>query len=195
MQVMDDQKQAKILAAAAELFATQPFHKVLLSDVAEAAAVGKGTLYIYFRSKEDLYLSVLYSGFSRLVDRLRGQMDRDILGPAENLEMTIRETVNFAYQNPFLFEVMRTIPGWEAIDRSKWDAKRREFNGLIESFIRLGIDQGIFYDPHPEFTARYIPGFVRSVLIDGIDSVDCEVLTRHILRFVKTAITARGDAN
>ncbi|MGB9712612.1 MAG: TetR/AcrR family transcriptional regulator [Dissulfurimicrobium hydrothermale] len=100
MQVIDERKRAKILSAAAGLFATQPFHKVLLSDVAKAAEVGKGTLYIYFNSKEDLYISVLYNGFSRLVDRLRERIDEDTHSPAENLEMVIREMVNFAYQNP-----------------------------------------------------------------------------------------------
>ncbi len=194
MQVMDERKRAKILAAAAGLFATQSFHKVLLSDVAKAAAVGKGTLYIYFKSKEDLYFSVLYSGFSRLIERLRDQMDEDAHGPVGNLEIVIRETVRFAYQNPHLFEVMRTVPGREAIDRPKWDAGRRELKDLIESIIRRGIAQGIFNDPHPELTARYIPGFVRSALLDGIKTVDCEVLIDHILRFVMAAVTVRGDA-
>ncbi len=194
MQVIDERKRAKILAAAAELFAAQSFHKVLLSDVAKAAAVGKGTLYIYFKSKEDLYFSVLYSGFSRLVDRLHRQMDEDSHGPAENLEVVIRETVRFAYQNPHLFEVMRTVSGWEAIDRPKWDARRRELKGLIESIIRRGIAQGIFHDLHPELTARYIPGFVRSALLDGIKTVEREVLADHILRFVMAAVTVREDA-
>ncbi len=194
MQVMDEQKRAKILSAAAELFATQPFHKVLLSDVAEAAAVGKGTLYIYFKSKEDLYLAVLYSGFSRLVDWLRERMDEDIHSPAEDLEMVIRETIRFAYQNPHLFEVMRTVPGWEAIDRAKWDAKRRELKGLIESIIRRGIGQGVFDDPHPEFTARYIPGLVRSVLLEGIETVDRKALTDHMLHFIRAAITIKEAA-
>jgi hypothetical protein len=106
----------------------------------------------------------------------------------------IREIVCFAYQNPHLFEVMRTIPGWEAIDRTRWDAKRRELKALIESVIRLGIARGIFVDAHPEFTARYIPGCVRSVLLDGIETVDREVLTDHILRFVRAAITVKEDA-
>jgi len=194
MQVIDEQKRERILAVAAEMFATQPFHKVLLSNVAEAAAVGKGTLYIYFKNKEDLYLSVLYSGFSRLVDHLRDQMDENTYGPAENLEMVIRETVRFAYQNPHLFEVMRTVPGWDAINRVKWDAKRREFKSLIEYIIRRGIAQGIFADTHPELTARYIPGFVRSALLDGIETVDHQVLTDHILRFVRAALTTQRGA-
>jgi AcrR family transcriptional regulator len=191
---MDEQKRGKILAAAAGLFATQPFHKVLLSDVAEAAAVGKGTLYIYFKSKEDLYLSVLYSGFSRLVDRLRERMDEDTYDPVKNLKVVIRETVRFAYQNPHLFEVMRTVPGWKAIDRTQWDTKRGELKGLIESIIRRGIARGIFIDPHPEWTARYIPGFARSALLNGIETVERDVLTEHILGFVMAAVMVREDA-
>ncbi|MEJ2689952.1 MAG: TetR/AcrR family transcriptional regulator [Deltaproteobacteria bacterium] len=194
MQKMDEQKRKKILQTAAELFATHPFHKVLLSDVAEAAAVGKGTLYIYFKNKEDLYLSVLYSGFSGLVERLRAQMEEEAHNPEENLEMVIRETVRFAYQNPHLFEVMRRMPAWEAGYRAQWDAKRTELKGLIESIIRRGIRRGIFSDSHPEFTARYIPGFVRAVLLEGIETVDCEVLTEHILHFVRAAIAVKEEA-
>jgi AcrR family transcriptional regulator len=193
MQVLDKQKQSKILTAAAELFAARPFHKVLLSDVAEAAGVGKGTLYIYFKNKEDIYISILYSGFSGLVDHLRGLLEEDNYGPAKNLEVVIRETVRFAYQNPYLFEIMRTVPGREAMNRTNWDNKRREFKGLIEAIIRNGIVEGIFSDPHPEWTARYIPGFVRSAFLDGIENVDRELLTDHILWFVKSAILVKED--
>jgi AcrR family transcriptional regulator len=193
MQVTDEEKRAKILAVAARLFAEQPFHKVLLSDVAKAASVGKGTLYTYFKSKEDLYFSVLYSGFSGLVDLIREDLAANVGSPVENLEMVIRETVRFAYQAPHLFEVMRTVPRWEPLFLPKWDAKRRELRGLIESIIRHGITLGVFIDSHPELTARYIPGFVRSALLYGIGTVDREDLTDHVLRFVKAAITPRGD--
>ena len=193
MQVMDEEKRAKILAVAARLFAEQPFHKVLLSDVAKAASVGKGTLYTYFKSKEDLYFSVLYSGFSGLVDRLREELAENPGSPLESLEMVIREIVGFAYQAPHLFEVMRAVPRRGPLFLPKWDAKRRELRDLIESIIRHGIALGVFIDSHPELTARYIPGFVRSALLFGIETVDREDLTDHILTFVKAAITAKGD--
>ncbi|MGB9712613.1 MAG: hypothetical protein ACPL2F_05750 [Dissulfurimicrobium hydrothermale] len=62
---------------------------------------------------------------------------------------------------------------------------------MIESIIRQGIALGIFIDSHPEFTARYIPGFIRSVLLEGTETVDREVLIDHILNFVKAAITVK----
>ena len=192
MQVLDEKKRLKILGVAAELFASQPFHKVLLSDVAEAAAVGKGTLYTYFKSKEDLYLSVIYSGFEGLVERLRERIDENAQSPLKNLETVIIEIVHFAYQSPHVFEVMRTVSGRGAIDQAKWDEKRRELKGLIESIIRRGIRLGTFRDPHPQLTARFIPGLVRSIMIDGTDSVDRQILTEHILRFVRAALLKKG---
>ena len=191
MQIMDEQKRIKILDVATKLFASQPFHKVLLSDVAEAASVGKGTLYTYFKSKEDLYLSVLYSGFSTLVERLNQRVDQNTYSAIENMEAVICEIVSFAYQNPHLYKLMRTIPGKEAIDLTKWDAKRRELKSLIESVIHQGIIQGVFIDSHPEFTARYIPGLIRSVLIDGTEKIEREALKEHIMYFVMAAIKVR----
>jgi AcrR family transcriptional regulator len=196
MQVLDEQKRLKILAAAAELFAAHPFHKVLLSDVAEAAGVGKGTLYIYFKNKEDLYLSVLYSGFSQLVERMQRRLDRDQLSPMENLEAAIRQIVRFAFQNPHMFELMRTVPWRNVIENAQWNGKRNEFKELLESIIRRGIASGEFSDPHPELTARFIPGLVRSVLMEGSECIDAHTLTGHILRFTRAAlICADGQSS
>ncbi len=194
MQVHDEEKRLKILAAAARLFATQPFHKVLLSDVAEVAGVGKGTLYTYFQSKEDLYFSVLHSGFSDLVARLRVQIDEESHSSLENLEAVIREIVGHAYQAPYHFELMRTVSEFHArTNCTKWDSARRELKRLIESVIRRGNNEGVFEDPHPELPARFIPGCVRSVMIDGIQTVDASTLTAHILRFVLASIQTRKE--
>ena len=49
----------KILTVAARLFATHRFHEARMEDIAAAAEVGKGTLYRYFKDKEELYLALL----------------------------------------------------------------------------------------------------------------------------------------
>jgi AcrR family transcriptional regulator len=184
MQVQDEEKRLKILTAAAELFAAQPFHKVCLSDVAEAAAVGKGTLYTYFKNKEDLYLSVLYSGFTRLVERLQTWIGESVHHPVENLEAVIQEMVTFAYQNPHHFKLMRSVSTHQGVDRSKWEGTRRELLDLIEAVILEGNRQGLFDDPHPELTARFIPGCVRFVMIDGSEMVAAATVSAHLTRFL-----------
>jgi AcrR family transcriptional regulator len=191
MQVQDEEKRLKILTAAAELFAAQPFHKVCLSDVAEAAAVGKGTLYTYFKNKEDLYFSVLYSGFTRLLERLRTWIGESAHNPVENLEAVIQEMVAFAYQNPHHFKLMRSVSKHQVVDHSKWEGTRRELLDIIEAVIRKGKRQGLFDDPHPELTARFIPGCVRFVMIDGSDMVDAATVSGHLSRFVLAGLKKR----
>ena len=191
MQVADDRKRKNILDAAARLFATQPFHKVLLSRVAEEAGVGKGTLYVYFKNKDDLYLSVLFQGFSRVVDRIREFVEAEGAEPAESLALVIGEIVGFAYGNPHLFEVMRSASCRESRFKETWTAKRAQMKGLIRSVIDSGIDRGIFEDPHPELTMRYIPGLVRSALLDGDMSLDQDMVTRHITGFVLAALSRK----
>lgn len=194
MQVLDDQKKEKILTAAAELFAKEPFHKVLLSDVAEAAQVGKGTLYTYFRNKEDLYRAVLSQGFSRLLKLLHERVatdDNDALG---NLEIVVGEYVDFASQNPHLFELMRAGPE-HSPDCPQREKNRREFSNLIESLIRRGIAAGQFEDPHPELTAKYIPGLLRSIFLGSTDSVERRMLTEHITRFIRQGLMPRESGS
>ena len=192
MQVPDDQKRLKILSSAAELFAARPYHKVLLSDVAEAAGVGKGTLYVYFKNKEELYLSVRMAGFSDLLEKLRVWTEEDTHTPVEKLEAVVREMVDFAFQNPHHFEMIRTISGWQAMNHAKWDNMRRELIILIESVIRKGISLGFFIDPHPELTARIIPGSIRSIVLDAVDTMDAATIKVHILRFILSGIRKEG---
>ncbi len=193
MQTLDDGKREKILLAAGELFASRPFHKVLLSDVAATAAVGKGTVYIYFKSKEDLYLAVLYQGFEKLVDRLKHRLEADpTRSPQEDLETIVHAFVNHAHQNPQLLDLMRSLqlsPDQCAL----WDEKRREVTDLIEGVIRRGVRVGYFCDPHPELTARFVLGMVRSSLLDRVVGQDQQVVSRHILRFLLSSL-ASGDS-
>ena len=99
MQRPDETKRQLIIDTAARFFATQPFHKVRLDDIASAAKLGKGTLYIYFASKEDLYFAIIYEGFSRLVDELKAELEGEHDRPATlSLERIVRRVVATAFR-------------------------------------------------------------------------------------------------
>ena len=57
-----------ILAAVAKVFAQRGYHGTDMGLVAEALQLGKGTLYRYFRSKEELFLAAVDLGLHRLTD-------------------------------------------------------------------------------------------------------------------------------
>ncbi len=188
MQRLHDEKRGQILAAAASLFATRPFHKVLLQEVAVEAGVGKGTLYTYFANKDALYLAVLYASFEKLVDCLKRSMEADeASNPRDTLDTVVHCFVDFGVQNPQMFVLLRSGPISEAAF-VQWRVKIGELSDLIESIIRRGIRQGEMCDPHPELTARFVPGLVRAALIDGVAEHEPEVLSQHILRFLQASL-------
>lgn len=188
MQRLHDEKRDRILDAAASLFAARPFHKVLLQDVAVEAGVGKGSLYTYFENKDALYLAVLYANFEKLVDYLKRSMGTDeASNPRDALDDVVRCFIDFGFQNPDVFVLLRSGPISEAAF-AQWRVKMGELSDLIESIIRRGIRQGEMCDPHPELTARFVPGLVRAALIDGAIDHDPELLTQHILRFLQASL-------
>lgn len=60
-------KRSRIIDAAVEVFAFKGFHAARVTDIAKAASVADGTIYNYFKSKEDLLLSI----FEEKMDELR----------------------------------------------------------------------------------------------------------------------------
>jgi len=62
----NDAKRERILAAATAVFAENDFHRVQVSHVATRAGVGKGTVYLYFPSKDDLQQAALEASLARL---------------------------------------------------------------------------------------------------------------------------------
>jgi len=61
-----DDKRQRILAAATAVFEKRDFHQVLVSEVASRAGVGKGTVYLYFPTKDELHRGALEASLERV---------------------------------------------------------------------------------------------------------------------------------
>ncbi len=169
------------MQAAAALFARRPFHEVRLDDVAEAAHVGKGTLYVYFRSKEDLYDSLILEGIEQLLTRIQARIDCPGQNAWETLETIVREFVAFAKRFPHFFQLMRPS---QHQPMPALREKRQELGKILEMVIRRGVREGELVDPRPDLTAQFIPSCVRGALRFGPADVGQEALVNHILRVI-----------
>ncbi|WP_051581401.1 TetR/AcrR family transcriptional regulator [Pseudonocardia acaciae] len=72
-----DERLGRVLDAAAELLVRWGYRKVTVEDVAAAAGIGKGTVYLHFRTKEALFLTVLLRGYRGLLTGLTDRMRAD----------------------------------------------------------------------------------------------------------------------
>src|SRR5262245_14870322 len=107
MRLPNDRKRHQILSSAAKLFAKQRYDQVRLDDVASAAGVGKGTLYVYFDNKEQLYFAIAYEGFCTLLEQLQQQLSSEDSSAADRLRRIVEGLVHFARSHPQFYEMMR----------------------------------------------------------------------------------------
>jgi AcrR family transcriptional regulator len=66
-----------VLDAASELLVRWGYQRVTMEDVASQAGIGKGTLYLHFRTKEALFLTVLLRGYRSMITGITGRMRAD----------------------------------------------------------------------------------------------------------------------
>jgi TetR/AcrR family fatty acid metabolism transcriptional regulator len=76
-------REASILAAATRVFAQSGYHGARMAEVARAAGVADGTVYLYFRGKRDLFVSLFEQGFA---DFLAG-LDAALASAAEPIDV------------------------------------------------------------------------------------------------------------
>jgi TetR/AcrR family fatty acid metabolism transcriptional regulator len=68
-------KYQRILDAAVSVFAEKGFHAARVSDVASRASVADGTIYLYFRNKEELLMTAINTAFNAFMSRARSELE------------------------------------------------------------------------------------------------------------------------
>jgi TetR/AcrR family transcriptional regulator, fatty acid metabolism regulator protein len=126
-------KRERILDAAVKVFAAEGFYNARVSQIAEAAGVADGTIYLYFKSKDDLLINLFEDRMEQVNANLREAIatestavarlkrivklhlemvehNRDM---AEVISVELRQSSKFIreYSNPKFAEFLRTIAG------------------------------------------------------------------------------------
>ena len=97
-------KRERILAAAERVFARRGFFAARVSEIAKDAGVADGTIYLYFKSKDDLLISLFESRMKQVNDLLRAAVDE--VAPAEQLHAFIRTYLRLVHDEPAAAEVL-----------------------------------------------------------------------------------------
>ena len=78
---MREATRRRVIAEAASEFARLGFDQANINTIAEQAGIGKGTIYLYFENKRDLFIAMLRS--ITAIIRPRGPSGRRFLSPAD----------------------------------------------------------------------------------------------------------------
>lgn len=134
-------KRHGIMEAAERLFSNRRFHEVTLDEIAQEAKVGKGTIYRFFSSKDDLFFQTATSGFDDLCDVLEKSVchETDFAG---QLQAACEEIALFFYRRRQLFRLMQMEEGrviWS--QGSLWDLWMSRREKLVKSLAGI-LDRG-----------------------------------------------------
>jgi len=155
-------KLETIRRAAIHVFASKGYHAATVSEVAAEAGVGKGTVYFYFASKEDILLAILEYHFDQLLAVLE-TMEGPGADPASLARGVLQELVGRLKQDPELFKIMEQQP---LLYHERVRERFQElFQAMVErtaSLLREGIDTGVLRTFDPEVVASVLLNMAAS---------------------------------
>lgn len=88
-EVVTEFRCSEILQSARRVFAEKGFAEATVDEIAEAAGMAKGTIYLYFRSKSEIYLAALKEDMTRLHEETARRMEA-----ARSLKESIRAFID-----------------------------------------------------------------------------------------------------
>lgn len=143
------QRRQDILEAAIRVFAERGYYTANVSDVAHAAGVAQGTIYLYFKSKEELLRAIFNEKMGELIDFIDEQICA-VKGAEARLARLIEVQIEHIEIYPELTELILV----ELRQSGKFlheDTIRQiqRYLGIIEDLLREGIEEGIYSEQLP----------------------------------------------
>jgi AcrR family transcriptional regulator len=191
---LQDRRQ-HILVAAIEVFAQKGFAGANVADIAQVAEIGKGTVYLYFKSKEEIFRAILdeHSFMPDLLDILQ-----DLDAPIEaTLTKLAQRYFDFMRENSAVVRIILLEGGRFMTEPSQvYSESALRGNQAVAHYLQAQIEAGrVQPSVNPFLTARAIMGLLMThVLLQEtlggkhMTAVTEESWTREVIRLVLDGI-------
>lgn len=191
-------KYQRILDAALDVFARKGFHEAKISEIARAAGVADGTIYLYFKNKDDLLISLFESKLEAINAGLRQELAQ-ISDQKQRLAHIIRYHLRLALENPTLAAFI-TIE----LRRSSKFMKEYAKSQLADYLSQWGnvIDEG---KASGTFRSDLSTGILKHILFGALDHAcvtwvnnpqrrpeDLAEVGNHLNRLVMSAVNVQS---
>lgn len=104
---ISEAKRARILDAATREFAAKGFRGTNINTIAAEAGISVGSVYKYFASKEDLFLTVIDEGY-RALDKTLWEIIADEGDIYQKIERILRAAITYSRENPRIIQIYLT---------------------------------------------------------------------------------------
>jgi TetR/AcrR family fatty acid metabolism transcriptional regulator len=144
MRVKEGNKEKDIIEAAIKVFAKYGYHNSKISKIAETANVATGSVYVYYKNKEDILLKIFSELWSRLYSELDIIASNSSISSIEKLDAMIDLIFDVFAEKPDLAMVF--VNEQNHLERSN----KKEFTNYYDKFldkgeviVRKGISDGL----------------------------------------------------
>ncbi len=143
---LKSRRETQITRAAYEIIAKNGYENITVQDIADHAGFSKGIVYYYFKSKDDMMVS-LFDSIIAVIDKRFAEVRKESSGPEEQLRNVIEISLDIVHEHMEFYRVIMVF--WTQINHKEFikeiNAKlfshwRRE----IEKILEMGISRGVF---------------------------------------------------
>lgn len=173
-------KRDLILDALQELMSGSSAQAISVSEIAQKAGIGKGSIYYYFSSKNEIIEAVIERSYSRVLDKGQALVASDDIGAIRKMEIIYEACLDSS------LELKRQVALTTFNEHQQSALIHQKFSRMIISrlepiltdIIGQGIKEGILYCQHPKETARIILTLLTVILDNSISPMEQEEITK-----------------
>jgi AcrR family transcriptional regulator len=164
--------RAEILSAAEKVFAAKGFSSTTMSEIAETAEFGTGTLYKYFRSKEELYFTLIDEKVEEINGLVRAELSKKTTA-GERIRNALQLQFEFVERNRDFFRIYISER-----NRFEWTYRGDLGKGIHDKMIvyikdlaqvmRQGMKEGELRPMNPMDLAHALVGIVNSFVLEWL---------------------------
>jgi len=160
----DENKHQKILHAAIKVFSEKGFYNSRVSEIAKEADVADGTIYLYFKNKDDILISLFEEEFGKFVQNMQVELGKE-KDPLQKIKRFAITHLSLVTKHPHLGEVM----GVEVRQSTKFmkeyvNKPFIEYLNIIRSVVIEGQEKGLL---RKDLT----PGVMKRAFFGALDEM------------------------
>ncbi|MBA7620523.1 Fatty acid metabolism regulator protein [subsurface metagenome] len=176
-------RKREILEAAQRVFAQKGFHQATIDEIAKEAELAKGTIYLYFKNKRELFYSLVEEKTEYLMNLIRKEAKKKE-GPVEKLSAITRHQLGFYEANRDFFKIItsessRFELGLKDELRKRIMDRYLKYIDVVARVIEEGIKEGRFKALDAKKVAATLRGIIDALAFQWMLSKEKESLVSN----------------
>lgn len=150
-----EERRKDILQAALTLFREKGYEKTVISDIVKSAGIAQGTFYIYYKSKEDIFLAVLEDSAEERIEKIIKIQKREDLNAIQKFDLISKIQFDLNRRKDDLFLELHTEKN-AGVHQKFIISSINKLIPIYTSIIEQGVEEGLFNTRYPKEAAEYM---------------------------------------